>query len=57
MKIEFIAYPYVFTDQGTRHHIKEISGTPRVGSELDEELKVLSSTSNSDCVGGACPIR
>lgn len=57
MKIEFIAYPYVFTDEGTRHHIKEITGTPRVGSELDEELTVMNNTANSDCVGGVCPIR
>jgi hypothetical protein len=57
MKIEFIAYPYVFTDEGTRYHIKEIKGTPRVGSELDEVLAILSNTANSDCVGGACPIR
>jgi len=57
MKIEFIAHPYVFTDKGTRHHIKEIKGTPRIGSELDEELNVLNSNANSDCVNGVCPIR
>lgn len=57
MKIEFISYPYVFTDEGTRHHVKEISGTPRVGSELDTELNVMNNTANSDCVGGVCPIR
>lgn len=57
MKIEFISYPYVFTDEGTRHHVEEITGTPRVGAELDEKLKVISDTSNSDCVGGVCPIK
>lgn len=57
MKIEFINYPFVFTDAGTRHHVQEINGTPRVGSELDDELNVKSSTSNSDCVNGVCPIR
>lgn len=57
MKIEFIAHPYVITDQGTRHHIKEIKGTPRIGCELDEELNVISSNANSDCVNGVCPIR
>jgi hypothetical protein len=57
MKIEFIAHPYVFTDKGTRHNIKEIKGTPRIGSELDEELNVLSTSSNAECVNGVCPIR
>lgn len=57
MKIEFINYPFVFTDAGTRHHVEELNGTPRVGSEIDEQLNVLNSTSNSDCVNGVCPIR
>jgi len=57
MKIEFITYPYVFTDEGTRHHVSDISGTPRVGSELDEQLNVLNSIANSDCISGVCPIR
>lgn len=57
MKIVHVAYPYVITDKGTRHHVKEIKGTPRVGSEIDEELNVLNNTANSDCVGGVCPIR
>ncbi len=57
MKIEFINYPFVFTDQGSRHHVEEIKGTPRVGAELDSELNVLSNTMNSDCVNGVCPIR
>lgn len=57
MKVEFINYPFVFTDAGTRHHVEDIKGTPRVGSELDAELNVMNSTSNSDCVNGVCPIR
>lgn len=57
MKIEFINYPFVFTDEGSRHHVEDIKGTPRVGAELDGELNVLSNVSNSDCVGGVCPIR
>lgn len=57
MKIEFISYPFIFTDKGTRHHVSEITGTPRVGSELDEDLNVVSSTANTDCVNGVCPIR
>ena len=57
MKIEFINYPFVFTDEGSRHHVQEINGTPRVGAELDKELKVLSNVTNSDCVNGVCPIR
>lgn len=57
MKIEFISYPFVFTDEGTRHEIKDITGTPRIGSELDEQLNVVSSVVNTDCVAGVCPIR
>ena len=34
MTIEFINYPFVFTDQGTRHLVEELKGTPRVGAEL-----------------------
>ena len=40
MKIEHINYPYVFTDEGTRHNVSEIKGTPRVGATLDDDLKV-----------------
>lgn len=57
MKVEFINYPYVFTDEGTRHHVEEINGTPRVGSEIDKNMTVQSNTMNSDCVNGVCPIR
>jgi len=57
MKIEFINYPYVFTDEGTRHNISEINGTPRVGSVLDEALNVMSQDVDSDCVNGVCPIK
>ena len=57
MRIEFINYPYVFTDEGSRHHVEDIKGTPRIGAELDVDLNVLSSTANTDCVNGVCPIR
>lgn len=57
MKIEFINYPYVFTDEGTRHNIGEIKGIPRVGSVLDESLNVLSQDVDSDCVSGVCPVK
>ena len=57
MKIDFINYPFVFTDAGTRHEISEIKGTPRVGAILDEELNVLGSSVDSDCVNGVCPIK
>lgn len=57
MTIEFINYPYVFTDQGTRHEISEIKGTPRVGAVLDADLNVLSSAVDTDCVNGVCPVK
>lgn len=57
MKIDFIQYPFVFTDAGSRHLVEDIKGTPRVGAELDNELNVMSNVTNSDCVNGVCPIR
>lgn len=57
MKIEFINYPYVFTDAGTRHMINEIKGTPRVGAMLDEDLTVQNQAMDSDCINGVCPIK
>jgi len=57
MKIEFINYPYVFTDAGTRHNVNEIKGTPRVGAMLDQDLQVMNNAVDSDCVNGVCPIK
>jgi len=57
MIIEFINYPYVFTDTGARHLIKDIKGIPVVGSTLDDDLNVTSKTSDSDCVSGVCPVK
>ena len=58
MKIEFINYPFVFTDQGTRHEISEINGNPRVGAVLDEELNVVNGAAvDVDCINGVCPVK
>ncbi len=57
MKIDFINYPFVFTDEGTRHQISEIKGTPRVGAMLDAELNVLNNAVDSDCINGVCPVK
>ncbi len=57
MKIDFINYPFVFTDAGTRHQINEIKGTPRVGAVLDDELNVLSNAVDTDCINGVCPVK
>jgi hypothetical protein len=58
MKIEFINYPFVFTDKGTRHTIGEIKGEPRVGATLDENLNVINGASvDVDCINGVCPIK
>jgi hypothetical protein len=52
MKIEFINYPFVFTDDGRRLHINELNGTPRVGSLIDEEMNIVSGNNDDGCVGG-----
>ena len=59
MKIEFIAYPFVYAD-GRKINIDEIKGTPRVGGELKVVLDgyvVESGVVDPDCVGGVCPIK
>lgn len=59
--VEFIQHPNYFTNHGNRYSFAETDGTPHVGSEVEKQesgrVKVLSSTTNSDCVGGVCPIR
>lgn len=57
MKIEFINYPYVFTTEGTRHNVSEITGIPRVGAILDKALNVLSQDIDTDCINGVCPVK
>lgn len=57
MKIEFINYPYIFTDNGKRLNISEVNGTPRVGAMLDDQLNVLNQAQDSDCISGVCPVK
>lgn len=61
MKIEYIQYPFVFTDSGERIDIENIKGIPRVGAELSKinikEYEVQAVTSDSECVNGVCPVR
>ena len=61
MKIEYITYPYVYTDDGYRFEIDKITeGIPRVGSEIirtTDGYKVLASGDQSECVNGVCPVR
>jgi len=60
MKIEFINYPYAYTDTGERIEIKDISTQPNVGDQLEmvgEKYKVMASSADSDCVSGVCPIK
>ena len=66
MRVDFIHYPFCFTDDGRRIEIAKIDGLVNVGSELAENaengndskpFKVLSNNANSDCVNGVCPAR
>jgi hypothetical protein len=67
MKIEFINYPYVYTDNGMRIDIDAINGNPKVGAELVENefelggvngyYNVLVITSETECVNGVCPVK
>ena len=60
MKIEYINYPVVYTSAGHRIEIKDIVGTPRLGSELIEEdgMYIVQAVSvDTECVNGVCPVR
>jgi hypothetical protein len=66
MKIDFINFPFAYTDTGARINVNNISGSPFVGSSLqhigknedDEDLyEVNGSEVDPDCVGGVCPIK
>lgn len=61
MKIEYINYPVVYTSAGHRIEIKDIVGTPSVGSDLIEEEDgmyiVQAVSADTECVNGVCPVR
>jgi len=60
MKIDFIHYPYAFTNDGKRIDVREIEGHPYVGVVLelvDNKYRVKGISDDSECVGGACPIK
>ena len=60
MKIEYINFPAVYTDDGQRIEVKDIVGTPRVGSDLIEEegkCIVQAVSVDTECVNGVCPVR
>lgn len=62
MKIVFIHYPHVFTDDGQRISIDEICGVPKVGYELvvgaDGEYNLKPADINdNECINGVCPIK
>lgn len=60
MKIDFIHYPYAFTNDGKRIDVREIEGNPHVGVVLEvvnDKYRVKGIADDSDCVGGVCPIK
>jgi len=60
MKIDFIHYPYAFTNDGKRIDVREIEGHPhvRVVLELvDNKYRVKGISEDLECVGGVCPIK
>jgi len=60
MKINFIHYPYAFTNDGKRIDVREIEGNPHVGVVLEvvnDKYRVKAISNDSDCVGGVCPIK
>lgn len=61
MKIEYIKFPYIFTDTGERINLLDVEGVAKVGYELETvengKYKIVASTSDSECVGGVCPIK
>lgn len=60
MSIVHIQFPFAFTDNGKRLNVKEIEGSVRVGTVIEEiegKYRVAGVTNDSDCVTGVCPIR
>jgi hypothetical protein len=57
LKIDYIYPPFIFTDNGKRILIKDLKGTPRIGAELSEDLEVIGTIDNGECINGVCPIR
>ena len=60
MIINFIQFPYVYTDTGERILIADCVQQPRVGDrlEFDEDMKLYKVYKSSDeaCVSGICDI-
>ena len=54
--IENVIYPYVYTDTGERIEIKDLQGAIVKGAMIDDNNNVVSG-SDSECVGGVCPIK
>ena len=60
MIIEYINYPFVYTDDGYKINISQIEGTPRIGSELisnGDFYTISAITSDTECINGVCPIK
>ncbi|MDO9518438.1 MAG: hypothetical protein Q7J10_10400 [Methanosarcinaceae archaeon] len=60
MKIDFIHYPYAFTNDGKRIDVREIEGHPHVGVVIEivgDKYRVAGISDESDCVSGVCPIK
>lgn len=56
-KIMYVNHPYVYTDTQERFEFKELKGKPVVGAEIDENMNIVTSNVDPDCVGGVCPIK
>lgn len=60
MKIEFINFPFVFTNTGQRIEISKINQHPSVGAllkENGERYDVINAEVDENCVNGVCPIK
>ena len=58
MIIDYVHYPFIYTDTGKRVHFDELTGKPNVGDELTDDLIVVKTQySDVDCPNGVCPIK
>lgn len=60
MKIEFINFPFAFTNTGQRIEINKINQHPSVGALLKENgdrYDVINAEVDENCVNGVCPIK
>ena len=60
MKINYISFPYAYTDTNERIHISEIQGNVQRDAVLEKTntgYKIIGNANDESCPNGVCPVR